>query len=104
MDPPKSPSPTDPAKSTGEPHVTGFLSQKLIGYQCDAKGTFRVKVYKGEALMSDGFTRVVYATISMADFEKGREVEWDWQNKNPPPVIHRDNVGIWLVDPKTVLI
>ncbi len=103
MDPPKSPSPADPAKSTGEPHVTAFASQKLIGYQCDAKGTFKVKVYKGEVRMSDGSTRVIYATISMEYFEKGKGGEWDWQNKNPPPAIHRDNFGIWVVDPKTVL-
>ncbi len=103
MDPPKSPSPADQAKSAGEPHITGFASQKLMGYQCDARGTFKVKVYKAEVMMSDGSTRVIYATISMENFEKGEDLHWDWQNTNHPPVIHRNNLGIWVVDPKTVL-
>lgn len=82
------------------PYVVHFASQKLIGYQCDNTGNFILKVFKAEVNMSDGSKWIIYGTKSVQGTD---DVNWVASPNQPQPIIHRDNLGIWVIDPKTIL-
>jgi len=88
------------SEQSKKPFVTQFASEKLIGYQCDDMGKFKTKVFRAEACMSDGSIWILYATKSAEGFD---DPNWDPQPNQQQPIIHRDNFGIWVVDPKTVM-
>jgi hypothetical protein len=82
-----------------EVYVTRFIYQKLIGYQCDGTGNFKNKVYEAKVSLSDGSTKILYGikTYSSSD-----NVDWLEYIDKPKPLIHRDSLGIWVVDPKSI--
>jgi hypothetical protein len=87
-------------KQQESPYVTAFSSEKLLGYQCDETGKFRIKVFKAEACMSDNSIWILYGTKNADDYE---DIKWVVQPNQPQPIIHRDRFGIWVVDPKTII-